>query len=91
MYRQEEGVLRAFGRWSPQYEAFSAAQSEAANCEIRSLRALLSTVPASRAGFLAWLDHLGSEMVSGGLPEPEDDVPTILRTVRAFIAGGANV
>ncbi|WP_296583060.1 hypothetical protein [Xanthobacter sp.] len=76
--------MNAFGSRSAEHAAAMRGVEAAMAPEGAALNRLLETVPATPAGLLAWLDHLGSPMGFGEDGPSEDEFPAILATVRAF-------
>lgn len=60
----------------------------AGQSEVALLDKLLATVPTTRAGLIAWLDHLETGMGFAGGHPSEAEFSAILRTVRAFTEAG---
>jgi len=52
--------------------------------EGEALHRFLATVPTTRTGLLAYIDHLGSPMGFGEDGPSDEEMPAILKTIRAF-------
>jgi len=82
--RQEGRAMTMFGSRSAEHAAAMRGVEAAMAPEGAALNRLLETVPATPAGLLAWLDHLGSPMGFGEDGPSDQEFPAILATVRAF-------
>ncbi|MFG1340570.1 hypothetical protein [Xanthobacter autotrophicus] len=82
--RAESVIMKAQGAYTPAHETATNEVEAASLREGKALLRFLATVPATPAGLLAYLDHLGSPMGFGEEGPSEQEFPAILRTVRAF-------
>ncbi|MFG1201727.1 hypothetical protein V5F29_04965 [Xanthobacter aminoxidans] len=83
--RAEGRAMNTFGSRSAEHAAAMRGVEAAMAPEGAALHRLLATVPATPAGLLAWLDHLGSPMGFGEDGPTEEEFPAILATMRAFV------